>query len=134
MASPLLPTMSRGHNALRDALPDLFCAIATLLLGYAMGVVFGLNEDLTKSRLAASADAVSATVHHWRQCGRERDIEQVVDVHAAAHLHAGELGAAAIGVTLLTPSAIRCFGCGQAFAHPPLVARMPPRSRWRGSP
>ena len=83
MASPLLPTMSRGHNALRDALPDLFFAIATLLLGYAMGVVFGLNEDLTKSRLAASVDAVSATVYHRRQYGRERDIEQVVDVHAA---------------------------------------------------
>ena len=83
MASPLLPTMSRGHNALRDALPDLFFAIATLLLGSAMGVVFGLNEDLIESRLAAYADAVSATVHHWRQCGRERDIEQVVDVHAA---------------------------------------------------
>ena len=83
MASPLLPTMSRGHNALRDALPDLFCALATLLFGYAMGVVFGLNEDLIESRLAASVDAVSATVYHRRQYGRERDIEQVVDVHAA---------------------------------------------------
>ena len=134
MASPLLPTMSRGHNALRDALPDLLCAIVTLLFGYAMGVVFGLNEDLIESRLAASADAVSATVYHGDSAAANAILSKSWTYMQRAHLHAGEIGAAAIGVTLLTPSAIRCSGCGQAFAHPPLVARMPTRSRWRGSP
>ena len=32
MASPLLPTMSRGHNALCDALPDLLCALIYTLV------------------------------------------------------------------------------------------------------
>lgn len=64
MASPLLHSSSPDSNSLRAALPSLLLAIATLLFGYAMGVVFGLNEDLIKSRLAASSDAVSATVYH----------------------------------------------------------------------
>ena len=101
MASPLLPTMSRGHNALRDALPGLLCAIATLLFGYAMGVVFGLNEDLIKSRLAASADAVSTTVYHGDSAAANAVVSKSWTYMQRAHLHAGGLGSAAIGVTLL---------------------------------
>ena len=93
--------MSRGHNALRDALPSLLCAIAMLLFGFAMGVAFGLNEDLIKSRLAASASAVSATVYHGDGAAATAIVNKSWTYMQRAHLHAGGLGSAAVGGTLL---------------------------------
>ena len=101
MATPFVPTMSRGNDILRAALPGLLFAIATLLFGYGMGVVFGLNEDLIKSRLAASADAVSTTVYHGDSVAVKAVLSKSWTYMQRAHLHAGGLGSAAIGVTLV---------------------------------
>lgn len=101
MASPLLHSSSPDSNALHAALPGLLLAIATLLFGYALGVVFGLNEELIKARLAASADAVSATVYHGDVAAAKAVLSKSWTYMQRAHLHAGGLGSAAIGVTLL---------------------------------
>jgi len=101
MTPPLLPSTPRSNDILRAALPGLLFAIATLLFGYAMGVVFGLNEDLIKSRLAASADAVGATVYQGDSAAAKAVLSKSWTYMQRAHLHAGGLGSAAIGVTLL---------------------------------
>ncbi len=101
MTTPLLPATPRANDVLRAALPGLLFAIATLLFGYAMGVVFGLNEDLIKSRLAASADAVSTTVYHGDSAAVKAVLSKSWTYMQRAHLHAGGLGSAAIGVTLV---------------------------------
>ena len=87
-------------EALRAALPGLLCAVATLLFGYGMGVVFGLNEDLIKSRLADAAAAVSATVYNDDPAAAKAVLDKSWAYMQRAHLHAGGLGAAALGLTL----------------------------------
>lgn len=91
----------RDSDVLRAALPGLLFALVTLLFGYAMGVVFGLNEDLIKSRLADSADAVSATVCHGDAAAMKAVLGKSWTYMQSAHPHAGGVGSAAMGVILL---------------------------------
>ncbi|MDQ8159280.1 MAG: hypothetical protein P3C09_07245 [Gemmatimonadota bacterium] len=93
--------LRRYDDALRAALPGLLCAVATLLFGYGMGVVFGLNEDLIKSRLSDAAAAVSATVYNGDQAAAKAVLDKSWAYMQRAHLHAGGLGAAALGLTPL---------------------------------
>lgn len=87
--------------AFRPALAGLFLSILTLLFGFGMGVVFGLNEDAIKSRLASSAAEVRETVYK----GNDAAIKAVLDKSwvymQRAHLHAGSLGTTAVALTLL---------------------------------
>jgi hypothetical protein len=101
MATPTFPRSAPDGDVLRAALPGLLFAIMTLLFGYAMGVVFGLNEDLIKSRLAASAEAVSATVYGGDAAAVKAVLGKSWTYMQRAHLHAGGLGSAAVGLTLL---------------------------------
>jgi hypothetical protein len=101
MASPVSFTPPHDQLGLRAALPGLFCAVATLLVGYAMGVVFGLNEELIKSRLAAAADNVRSSVYQDNDAAIKAVLAKSWTYIQRAHLHAGGLGSAAIGVTLL---------------------------------
>lgn len=95
------PVASSDPYHLRPALPGLFFAVLTLLLGFGLGIVFGLNEDAIKSQLNASAAEVRETVYR----GDDAAIKAVLDKSwvymQRAHLHAGGLGTAAIGLTLL---------------------------------
>jgi hypothetical protein len=56
------PTALLQGRPTRAALPGLTLALLTVL-GFALGGLFGLNEDVIKDRLAASAAAVTATVY-----------------------------------------------------------------------
>lgn len=47
---------------LRAASLGLALAVLTILFGQGMGIVFGLNEDVAKSRLEASASEVRDSV------------------------------------------------------------------------
>ncbi len=89
------------ENRLRPALPGLLLAVLTLLFGFAMGIGFGLNEDLIKDRLKSSAVEVRETVYK----GDDAAIKSVLDKSWAhmkrAHLHAGGMGGSAIGLTLV---------------------------------
>lgn len=79
----------------------MLLAVLTLLFGFGLGIVFGLNEGIIKSRLKASAAEVRETVYH----GDDAAIKTVLDKSWAymqrAHLHAGGLGATSVGLILL---------------------------------
>lgn len=85
----------------RPALPGLLFAVITLLFGFGLGIVFGLNEGAIKSQLNASAAEVRDTVYR----GDDAAIKAVLDKSwvymQRAHLHARGLGATAIGLILV---------------------------------
>ena len=82
-------------------------------LRFRNGGIFGLNEDLIKDRLAASAAAVTATVYHGDAAAAEPVIAKSWDYMQRAHLHGGAIGTAAIGMIVMllligaTPRTIR---------------------------
>jgi hypothetical protein len=87
--------------AFRPVYGGLFFAALTLLFGFALGIVFGLNEDLIKSRLAAAASTVTATVYRGDPAAAKPVLEKSWTYMQRAHLHAGGLGAAAIGLSVV---------------------------------
>ncbi len=101
MTSPHVVASFAGSRTARAVLPGLCFAVITLLFGFGLGVVFGLNEDAIKSRLTASASVVSTTVYK----DDAKAITAVLDKSWAymqrAHLHAGGLGAVAIALSLV---------------------------------
>ena len=97
----ILPMGIFEATALRAALPGLAVAILTVLFGFAMGGVFGLNEDLIKDRLAGSATAVTATVYHGDPAAAEPVVAKSWEYMQRAHLHGGGIGTAAIGMILV---------------------------------
>ena len=101
MTTTLAPPISANRLDLRPALPGLALALITLLFGFGLGLVFGLNEDLIKSRLSASAAAVQTTVYHGDQAAAKPVLEKSWAYMQRAHLHAGGLGTAAIAMTLV---------------------------------
>jgi hypothetical protein len=98
---------------LRAALPGLSLAVFTVLFGFAMGGIFGLNEDIIKDRLAASAAAVTVTVYNGDAAAAELVVAKSWDYMQRAHLHGGAIGTAAIGMMVVmlligtTPRTIR---------------------------
>jgi len=88
-------------RSLRPVLPGLFLAVLTLLFGFGMGVVFGLNEDLIKSRLKASADAVSTAMYQDDAAKSKAVLDKSWVYMQRAHLHAGSLGVVAVSLSLL---------------------------------
>lgn len=91
----------RPAMPVRAALPGLVLAVSTVLLGFVLGGLFGLNEDLIKDRLAASAAAVTATVYHGDAAAAEPVIAKSWQYMQRAHLHGGAIGTAAIGMILV---------------------------------
>ena len=89
-----------GLLRVRPALPGLFLAVATLLFGFGLGIIFGLNEDALKDRLAASAAAVQESVYHGDAAAAKAVLDKSWTYMQRAHLHGGALGTAAIGLIL----------------------------------
>jgi hypothetical protein len=98
--SDFVPTMSIDARAVRAVLPGLLLAVLTMLLGFALGVVFGLNEEAITSRLAASAAAVRDSVYHGDDAAIKAVLAKSWAYMQRAHLHAGSLGVAAAVLTL----------------------------------
>lgn len=67
-------------------------AICTIVLGQGMGIVFGLNEDLIKSRLIADAAEVQATLYKDDKDASKAVIDKSWKYMQRAHLHAGGMG------------------------------------------
>ena len=97
----ILPMGIFEATSLRATLPGLTIAILTVLFGFAMGGIFGLNEDLIKDRLAGSAAAVTTTVYHGDPAGAEPVVAKSWEYMQRAHLHGGGIGTAAIGMILV---------------------------------
>jgi hypothetical protein len=96
-----LPGLSPALPGLRPALPGLLLALLTVLFGYGLGIVFGLNEEIIKSRLSASAAEVQATAYHGDAAAIKPVLDKSWTYMQRAHLHAGGLGTGAMAMTLL---------------------------------
>jgi hypothetical protein len=83
------------------ALAGVLGAVLTLLFGFAMGVVFGANEDAIKGRLKGSAIAVRTSVYHDDDAAIKAALDKSWTYVQRAHLHAGGLGSAALGLILV---------------------------------
>lgn len=92
---------NRDLARLRPALPGMFFAVLTLLFGFGLGVVFGLNEATIKDRLKASAQEVRTSVYHDDDALIKAALDKSWSYTQRAHLHAGGLGAAAVGLILV---------------------------------
>jgi hypothetical protein len=97
----IVPLPHGQANLLRAALPGLAVAVFTVLFGFAMGGIFGLNEDVIKDRLAASAAAVTATAYNGDAATAEPVIAKSWEYMQRAHLHGGAIGTAAIGMIVV---------------------------------
>lgn len=86
---------------MRWVTPGLAAAILTLLFGFVLGAVFGLNEDAIKSRLNASATAVAASAYNGDAVAQKAVVDKSWAYMQRAHLHAGGLGTVAITLSLI---------------------------------
>lgn len=86
---------------LRAASPGLVFAVLTLLFGQGMGIVFGLNEDIIKGRLEASAVAVRDTAYQSDDDAMKPVLDKAWNYMLRAHLHAGGMGTTAVALILL---------------------------------
>ena len=87
--------------SIRPILPGLLLAVLTLLFGFFLGVVFGLNEDAIKSRLVASAAAVDVAIYQQDAAAAKAVVDKSWAYMQRAHLHAGSLGAVAAILSLV---------------------------------
>jgi len=88
-------------DILRPVLPGLLLAVCTLLFGFSLGAVFGLNEDAIKARLRESATAVRETVYQGDDAAIKTALDRSWIYMQRAHLHAGGLGSASVGLILV---------------------------------
>lgn len=101
MTTPSALSIPYADLSLRPVLPGLLLATITLLFGFGLGVIFGLNEDAIKSRLSASAAAAPPSVYQQDEAAMNAVLEKSWVYMQRAHLHAGSLGAVAVALTLL---------------------------------
>ena len=112
----ITPSGGWPPHALRAALPGLALALCTVLFGFAMGGLFGLNEDVIKDRLTNSAAAVTATVYRGDAAAAEPVVAKSWEYMQRAHLHGGAIGTAAVGMIVVmlllgtAPGTIRVLG------------------------
>ncbi len=86
---------------LRAASIGLMLAVLTILFGQGMGIVFGLNEEMIKSRLKADAVAVEATVYQNDANASKAVISKSWSYMKRAHLHAGGMGTTAVALIIV---------------------------------
>ena len=108
---------------LRPALPGLLFAVLTLLFGFGLGIVFGLDEDAIKSQLKASAAEVRETVYRGDDAAIETVLDKAWVYMQRAHLHAGGLGATAIGLILVVVLLGTSSGLTRAISLGPRIGR-----------
>ncbi len=90
-------------SALRLApvLPGLCVGVLTMLFGFGLGGLFGLNEDIIKDRLSADAAAVLATAYGNDEAKAKPVVEKSWAYMQRAHLHAGSLGTVAVALSVV---------------------------------
>lgn len=116
LGAGITPLARVGPGPLGAALPGLTLALLAVLFGFLMGGVFGLNEDIIKGRLAASAAAVTTTVYHGDATAAEPVVAKSWEYMQRAHLHGGAIGTAALGMIVVmlligtAPRTIRILG------------------------
>lgn len=76
-------------------------ALLSIFFGFALGGVFGLNEDGLKDHLAASAEAVRDSVYRGDEAAIRAVLDKSWSYMKRAHLHLGAIGTAALAQSLL---------------------------------
>lgn len=152
MGTAISPTSSSRDDLVRAVLPGLLLATLTLLLGFGLGVVFGLDEEAITSRLAASAAGAPAAVYNGDAAAVKVVLAKSLAYMQRSHLHAGAPGTTAVALTMMfvllgirpmlprvlsiglgaEALATPCSGCGQARAHRDWEALARPRNHCRG--
>ena len=100
MISPLTSSASFA-TSLRAASIGLVLAVLTLLYGQGMGIVFGLNEDVIKGRLKASAAEVRDSVYKGNDAAVKAVLDKSWNYMQRAHLHAGGMGTTAVSLIVV---------------------------------
>ena len=101
MNMPINRVVGENQCCLHPALPGLLFAVLTLLFGFGLGIVFGLDEEAIKSRLSASADEVRESAYHGDEAAIKAALDKSWVYMQRAHLHAGGIGTAVIGLILV---------------------------------
>lgn len=86
---------------LRAASAGLVLAILTIIYGQGMGIVFGLNEDIIKNRLKASAAEVRDSAYKGNDAAIKAVLDKSWNYMQRAHLHAGGMGTTALSLIVL---------------------------------
>lgn len=89
------------HSNLRAASVGLLLAVFTILFGEGMGIVFGLNEDIIKSRLKADATEVQVTIYKDDKIASKAVLDKSWNYMQRAHLHAGGMGTTAVALIIV---------------------------------
>ena len=95
------PILETSAFKLRTVSLGLMLAVLTILFGQGMGIVFGLNEDVIKSRLEASATEVSDTIYNGDDAAIKAVLGKSWSYMQRAHLHAGGMGTTALALCVL---------------------------------
>lgn len=101
MTTSYSASFSATDDRVRAVLPGLLLATLTLLLGFGLGVVFGLNEEAITSRLAASAAAAPAAVYNGDAAAVKAVLAKSWTYMQRSHLHAGALGTTAVALAMI---------------------------------
>lgn len=88
-------------SKLRLAAFGMALAILTLLFGQGMGIVFGLNEDIIKGRLAAATVETREAVYLNDDVAVKAVLDKSWNYMQRAHLHAGGMGTTAVALIIL---------------------------------
>lgn len=94
-------TLQEFQFRVRPALAGMLFAVLTLLFGFGLGVIFGANEGAIKDRLKASALGVRTSVYHDDDAAIKAALDKSWVYVQRAHLHAGGMGASALGLILV---------------------------------
>lgn len=86
---------------IRAAYAGLVLSILTILFGQGMGIVFGLNEDVIKSRLQADAIEVQGAIYQNDKVAAKAVVDKSWSYMQRAHLHAGGMGTTALALIIL---------------------------------
>ncbi len=95
------PSVAPFQAAIRPALPGLLLAVAAVLFGFGLGIVFGLNESLIKDQLAADAAAVTATAYGGDAAAAKAVVDKSWTYMQRAHLHGGAMATTSVALIMV---------------------------------
>ncbi len=79
----------------------IILTLLTFGLGFGLGAFFGVGEDFLQDHLRASGEQVLDQVYHGDKAKLESVLDKSWTYFIRAHLHAGAMAAAALGMILL---------------------------------
>lgn len=93
--------MTSASMALRPYRFPILFSLLTLLLGFGLGIAFGVGEKSIKASLKDRAELVLDSVYEGNEAKMDQAKAKGWSYLKRAHLHAGAIGGIAIGLILL---------------------------------